>query len=217
MIAAVVDCFHNKHNKVIFRDHDLSFWLTHFFSFCSFFPLPHAEFNFDFLFIFDTTNFPACSGNAGRELKRWLKVQDSSKPCLYAPENMSFFIASKAFFNKQNINLKPGIFKWLRASKKASPLELKYSIPVYCPETEPRKIESAVIDLQIRYLHKNSVRIEDYGHFFLAGLVPIGKNTRLGSGVVIKGESRIGKNVQIYQNSFILPDPAWVYHPRFNN
>jgi bifunctional N-acetylglucosamine-1-phosphate-uridyltransferase/glucosamine-1-phosphate-acetyltransferase GlmU-like protein len=203
MITAVVDYPQPAHNKFIFRDCDLKFWLAHFYPFCSFLDLPHSTGDFDFLFIFATTIFPACSKNSGRELQRWLKNQDSKKPWLYTPENMPFFIASKAFFSKQNSNLKPGIFRWLKAKEKIKSLPLKNTIPVFNPETEPRKIESAVIDLQISHLHKNGVQIEDYGHFFMAGLVPIGKNTMIGSGVIIKGESRIGKNVQIYPNCFI--------------
>ena len=203
MIAAVVDSFLPPYEKNVFRDRDLKFWLAHFYPFCSFLSLPHTALDFDLLFIFDTTMFPACSEDAGLELRLWLKNQDSSKPWLYAPENMPFFIASKAFFSKQDINLKPGIFKWLQAKEKSKSLKLKHHIPVYRLETEPRKIESAVIDLQIRCLHKNGVRVDDFGHFFMAGLIPIGKNTLIGSGVVIKGESRIGKNVQIFPNCFI--------------
>jgi bifunctional UDP-N-acetylglucosamine pyrophosphorylase/glucosamine-1-phosphate N-acetyltransferase len=203
MIAAVADIFQPAHNKIIFRDRDSKFWLAHFYPFCSFLALPHTVLDFDLLFIFEISMFPACSENAVRELKRWLKNQDSLKPWLVAPENTPFFIASKAFFAKNNINLKPGIFKRLQAQKKAGPLVLKHPIPAYSPEMEPRKIENAVIDLQIRHLHKNSVRVDDYGHFFMTGLIPIGKNTSIGSGVVIKGESRIGKNVQIFPNCFI--------------
>jgi tetrahydrodipicolinate N-succinyltransferase len=203
MIAAVVDCSQPAHDKIIFRDCDLRYWLAHFYPFCSFFPLPPAERKYDILFIFATAGFPAGTEIAIRELRRWLKNQDSSKPWLYAPENTPFFIASKAFFSKQNIKLKPGIFNWLRASKKAGHLALTHAIPVFHPEKEPRKIESAVIDLQISHLQKSGARIDDYGHFFMTGLMPIGKNTSIGSGVVIKGESRIGKNVRIYPNCFI--------------
>jgi tetrahydrodipicolinate N-succinyltransferase len=203
MITAVVDSFLNPYEKNVFRDRDLKYWLAHFYPFCSFLALPHSALDFDFLFIFAATIFPACSENAGRELRRWLKNQDSSKPWLYAPEKMPFFIASKAFFSKQSNNLKPSVFKRLQTKEKSKSLELKHPIPVYQPKTEPRKIEDAVIDLQIRYLQKNGVRVEDYGHFFMAGLIPIGRNTQIGSGVVIKGESQIGKNVRIFPNCFI--------------
>jgi bifunctional UDP-N-acetylglucosamine pyrophosphorylase/glucosamine-1-phosphate N-acetyltransferase len=82
-------------------------------------------------------------------------------------------------------------------------LALKHPIHAYRPATEPREIEGAVIDLQISRLRKNGVRIEDYGHFYMDGLMAIGKNTQVGPGVVIKGESKIGKNVRIYPNCFI--------------
>jgi tetrahydrodipicolinate N-succinyltransferase len=203
MIAAVIDCSLPAHDKLIFRDRDLRFWLPHFYQFCSFYPLPIAGFSFDFLFIFDMSIFPAAAETAATELRRWLKTQDSSKPWLYAPQNMPFFIASKAFFSKQKSSLKPGIFSRLQAKENSGPLSLKHPIPVYHAATEQRKIESAVIDLQISRLHKNGVGVEDYGNFFMAGLTPIGKNTTIGSGVVIRGESRIGKNVQLYPNCFI--------------
>ncbi|MEI6614122.1 MAG: DapH/DapD/GlmU-related protein [Chrysiogenales bacterium] len=181
----------------------MKFWLPYFYPFCSFLTIPHTALDFDFIVIFNTAMFPACPESSGRELGRWLKNQDSAKPGLYAPENTPFFIASKAFFAEQNINLKPGIFRQLKAKKKAIPLSLKHFIPVFDPKTEPRKIESAVLDLQIDHLQKNGVRVEDYNRFFMAGLVPIGKNTFIGSGVVLKGESQIGKNVQIFPNCFI--------------
>jgi tetrahydrodipicolinate N-succinyltransferase len=203
MIAAVVDPSQPALDKFVFRDRDLRFWLAHFYPFCSFLPLPQTGLSFDFLFIFAAAKFPAGTETAVQELRRWLKDQDNSKPWLVAPEDMPFFIASKAFFSKQNTNLKPGIFSQLLAGKKAGTLALKHPIPVYRAATEQRKIESVVIDLQLSRLHKNGVRVEDYGNFFMAGLTPIGKNTTIGSGVVIRGESRIGKNVQLYPNCFI--------------
>ena len=203
MIAAVVDLSQPAHKKIIFRDRDLKFWLAHFYPFCSFTALPCSSLDFDFIFIFSTSMFPVCPENSGRELRHWLKNQDRSKPWLCAPENMPFFIASKAFFAKQNMNLDQGIFRRLQANKKTTPLALKHPIPVYRPEMEPRKIESAVIDLQVRHLQKNDVRIDNFSNFFMAGLIPIGKKTMLGSGVVLKGDSQIGKNVQIFPHCFI--------------
>jgi acetyltransferase-like isoleucine patch superfamily enzyme len=203
MIAAVVDPAQPITAKITFRDRDTKFWLAHFYPFCSFFPLPLGGMKFDFIFIFTTAKFPVASDATAGELQSWLKKQDSSKPWLVAPENMPFFIASKAFIAKNSIALKPGIFKKLTTGKKASPLALKNPLPVFLPGREPREIESAVIDLQIRYLSKKGIRIEDHGHFFMAGLMPIGKNTAIGSGVVLKGETQIGKNVQIFPNCFI--------------
>jgi len=202
MIAAAVDPS-PTHDKFIFRDRDLAFWLARFYPFCAFSPLPRGRDDFDFLFIFDPEKFPAAGEAVVRELQRWLRSQDSSKPWLVAPENTPFLIASKAFVAAQKIALRPGVFRMLQAGKKAASLPLKNPIPVFDPATEPQKVENAVVGLQIRFLRKNGVRVEDYGHFFMAGLMAIGKNSALGSGVVLRGESRIGKNVRIYPNCVI--------------
>lgn len=203
MIAAVVDSSRPALDKLIFRDRKLSYWLAHFYPICSFFPLPQAGSKFDFLFIFATGEFAVGTESAMREIQHWLKDRDSSQSWLVAPENKPFFIASKAFISKRSIKLRPGVFKQLQGEKVTAILSLKNPIPVLHPGTAPRQIESAVVDLQIRTLQKKSVRIEDFNNFFMAGLLPVGKNTSIGSGVVLKGESRIGHNVRLYPNCFI--------------
>jgi NDP-sugar pyrophosphorylase family protein len=203
MIAAVVDCPTPAAAKFCLRGRDPIFWLASFFSLCSFSPLSRIGADFDFIFIFTPSLFPVGPEAAIRELRRWLAGQDSSEPWLAAPEGTPFFIASRAFFSQRKITMKPGIFKRLQAEKKIRPLALKHPIQAHRPAAEQRKIESAVIDIQIDRLHKNGVRIEDYGHFYMDGLMPIGKNTQIGSGVVLKGETQIGKNVRIYPNCFI--------------
>ena len=203
MIAAIVDRPPSAADEYSFRGRDCGFWRAHFFPFCSFLPLPANAAGFEFIFVFDASVFPIGSEAAMRELRRWLKGRDGSEPWSVAPAGTPFFIVSRAFLRKQKIALRPGIFKRLRAGKKAGLLELDHPFAAYRPASEPRKIESAVIDLQISRLQKNGVQIEDFNRFFMDGLMPIGKNTLIGSGVVLKGESRIGKNVRIYPHCFI--------------
>ncbi len=203
MIAAVVDCSRPAVNKFYFRDRDCEFWLARFFSFCSFSPLPYYGNDFDFIFIFAADIFPLGSESARRELRRWLRVQDRSTAWLAAPESRPFFIATRTFLSQQKIALKPGIFRRLQSAKKTGSLALRHPFPVWHPAAESRQIENAVLDLQISHLHKHGVQIEDGGCFYMDGLVPVGKNSRIGSGVVIKGDSRIGKNVSIYPHCFI--------------
>ncbi|MBN2399831.1 MAG: hypothetical protein JXI33_05755 [Candidatus Aminicenantes bacterium] len=203
MIAAVVDCSQPAVNKYHFRDRDGAFWLARFFPFCSFSPLPYHGDDFDFIFIFDAAIFPLGSESARREIRRWLRGQDRSAPWVVAPENMSFFIATRAFLSQRKIALNPGVFKRLQSAKKIGSLALRQPFPAWHPAAESRQIENAVLNLQLSHLHKNGVEIEDRGCFYMGGLVPVGKNSRIGSGVVIKGDSRIGKNVLIYAHCFI--------------
>jgi len=203
MIAALVDPSRTAQNNFSFRDRDLPYWLAHFYPFCAFFEPARREADFDFIFVFSWDIFPVPAPSACRELRRWLQKQDRLEPWLAAPTNMPFFVASKAFFRKEKLNLQPGIFGRLRIGKKARLLELAQAVTVYHTATHPRRIESAVIDFQVQHLQKNGVRIEDFGHFFMAGLIPVGKNTVIGSGTVIKGDSTIGKNVRLYPNCYI--------------
>jgi bifunctional UDP-N-acetylglucosamine pyrophosphorylase/glucosamine-1-phosphate N-acetyltransferase len=66
-----------------------------------------------------------------------------------------------------------------------------------------RRIESFIINFQVMELVKNRVVVEDYNNFYIEGLVPIGEGTRISTGVVIKGTSKIGSNVALYPNAYI--------------
>lgn len=69
--------------------------------------------------------------------------------------------------------------------------------------SEFRRVENAVVDIQLASLLRGGVTVEDFNHFYMEGLIPIGEGTRIGTGVVIKGNSRIGKNVTLYPNTYI--------------
>lgn len=64
-------------------------------------------------------------------------------------------------------------------------------------------IESFILHFQAEQLLENNVIIEDYHRFYLEGMIPIGAGTRIASGVVIKGECKIGKNTILYPHVYI--------------
>jgi len=64
-------------------------------------------------------------------------------------------------------------------------------------------IEDFILRFQAGEYIKNGVIIEDYRHFYVEGMVPIGAGTRLAPGVVIKGASTIGKNTTLYPHVYI--------------
>jgi len=66
-----------------------------------------------------------------------------------------------------------------------------------------RRIERFIINFQVKELVKNRVIVEDYNNFYIEGLVPIGEGTRISTGVVIKGTSKIGSHVTLYPNAYI--------------
>ena len=203
MIAALVDPARSARGRSLFRDRDVTYWLARFYPYCHFFEAPQPPPALDFLFVFSADIFPVGSPAAQLELRRWLQKQDRTEPWLVAPENMPFFILSRAFLKEEKISLQPGIFKRLLAGKQARRLALRHSFCWHRPSSEARRVEAAVVDFQIGHLQRHGVRIEDNGSFFVSGLIPIGKGTVIGSGVVIKGESVIGRNVRLYPGCFI--------------
>jgi len=203
MIAAVADCSQPACDRFTCRGRDLRFWLSRFYPFCRFVPLPHAGSDFDLLFVFDTAVFPKINDKSGGELLHWLKRQGNSRGGLFAPAGKPFFIVGRSYFKSECLVLEAGIFRSLRAQTQTERLEFKNPIAVCDPLQEPQKIEAALVAWQIRHLQKNGVTVENFGNFYLEGLPPIGRNSMIGSGVTIKGDCRIGKNVTICANSYI--------------
>lgn len=66
-----------------------------------------------------------------------------------------------------------------------------------------RQIERFILNFQAVELTANGVFLEDYFQFYIEGLPPIGEGTRISTGVVIKGDSKIGKNVVLYPHVYI--------------
>jgi tetrahydrodipicolinate N-succinyltransferase len=203
MIAAAVDGLRPDGHEPLFRDRALRFWLAEFFSFCSFFSLPHRENDFGAVIVFDSSVFPVAAPAAFRELRKRLMASNGSEPWLVAPAGEPFFVASSAYLKKARIGLRPGIFRRLQNAKKAVTLAMDHPFAACRADAEPRRIENAVIDLQLGRLRGKNVQVEDYGRFFMAGLLPVGRHTRIGSGVVLRGDSCIGKNVVLFPNCYI--------------
>ncbi len=65
------------------------------------------------------------------------------------------------------------------------------------------QIESEIKKHQLNLLLENKVEIEDFNNFYIEGMVEIGESSKVGSGVIIKGSSKIGKNVILYPNVYI--------------
>ncbi len=203
MIAAFFDGERNADAQVTCRGQSLAFWLPKAIPFCRFISLPQDGLDFDFIFVFGPDLFPDISDACCRELQRRFRKQRNSTPRISAPPGRPFFIVNKAFLSSAGIGLEPGLFKKLRSASRVEALALENPIALIHPRREPQRIEAGVVALQIRHLQKSGVRVENLGNFFIEGLPAIGRGSRIGSGVVIKGDCRIGRNVTIEANSVI--------------
>jgi serine acetyltransferase len=203
MIAAVVDGGRGTISRFTARGRDLTFWLAKAFPFCRFIRLPQDQQEFEFIFVFGPALLPDISDTCARELRRWLQGRKNSSSSAFAPKDKPFFIVGKAFLQAEDIALEPGIFKKLHNLPRIKLLETKNPIVVIDLQREPQKAEGAVTALQVRYLQKKGIHVENLGNFYMEGLPVIGRDSLIGSGAVIKGDSRIGRNVEIFANCFI--------------
>jgi serine acetyltransferase len=200
MIAAVVDNGRGAPGRFVCRGRDLAYWLARFFPFCRFIDLPCPGRGFAHVLVFHPALLPEISVAASRELRRRLR---HSGPAFFAAPGKSFFLLSGSFLQASGFALEPGIFAQLRALASVMPLPLANPLPALDIRRNALKVEAAVVDLQIRWLQKKGVRLENLSNFYIEGLPLIGRDSVIGPGVTIKGDCRIGKRVTIQANSFI--------------
>jgi bifunctional UDP-N-acetylglucosamine pyrophosphorylase/glucosamine-1-phosphate N-acetyltransferase len=153
--------------------------------------------------VFSLDRFPCMNEAGASELRRWLLDRGRSARGAFAPSQQPFFAVSPSFLRKKGLALKPGVFRALRSSTLVEELELRNPIAAVDAQREPLRVEAAVLALQLRHLQKSGVIVEDFAHFFMEGLPPVGRGSVFGSGIVIKGDCRIGRNVALFPNCYI--------------
>jgi acyl-[acyl carrier protein]--UDP-N-acetylglucosamine O-acyltransferase len=163
--------------------------------------------DFQFLIVFDPSRFLVVEPGGVDEIIGYLSQWDPEKELLFSIDQTPFFVLSSGILKKLKLNLKEDkeLIAKLRNNENIRMIDLKKDkgIEVLDVEKHKKRIEDAVIDYQIKTLTANGVIIEDLGHFFIEGMVPIGAGSRIASGVVIKGDSKIGKDVHLYPHAYI--------------
>ncbi len=203
MITAYIDGGPGAADGFFFRGRVLGFWIEHSFPFCRFLDAPHSGRESGPVLVFSRDLFPALSEAGSRELRRWLLGGTHSLGRFFAPAGRPFFAVSMSFLKKNGITLGPGAFRALRSLPGVEELEMKNPVTALDPRHDPLAIEAAITALQAAYLQKRGVRVENTANLCFEGLPPIGRGSFIGSGVVIRGDCRIGRNVVLYPNCFI--------------
>lgn len=197
----------------LFRGRDSYFWKRKIFKDVEPYDgVPHLDHHlagqsFHFLIVFDPHRFLVADPEGVDEIIGCLSRWDPEKEIIFSIEGTPFFAVSSGLLKKKGINLKEDkkFTAGLRDSENIRMLHLTKNegLEILDLDKHPKRIENAVIDYQIKTLTANGVIIEDLGNFFIEGMVPIGTGTRISSGVVIKGDSSLGKDVQLYPHVYI--------------
>lgn len=201
--------------SIKFRGKDALFWQHELFKSVQTYS---SGMEFDVIIFFDPLWFSPVSDEGIEAMKCFVAESDLTRESIYAPVNQPFYLVTASALNQHGFTLAPGedILSFLRDVADTEEIEFEPPFPILDVQSEWKEIEDAVIRYQVREYVARGVIFEDFGHFFIEGMVPISEGTVIGSGVVIRGDCHIGRNVKIHphvvlenvrigDNSVILP------------
>lgn len=181
---------------ILFRGRELDFWIHLIFA-----PLFEAERKGQkFEILFDTSKLLKISVEGIFEI---IENSINQEDIILTLNNSPFYMIPKHIYSKYP-RKNSQIIKFDKTDmEKIEIIDLQTPYKVYSNENDPLEIEKSIIEFQIKKLQESGVIIEDFFNFFMEGLPKISGGTKISSGVVIKGDTSIGTNVNIFPNCFI--------------
>jgi bifunctional UDP-N-acetylglucosamine pyrophosphorylase/glucosamine-1-phosphate N-acetyltransferase len=163
----------------------------------------------EFLILLDPNLFLKISAEAVDEIFVHVENLNQTDPqekeeIIWTLEGNPLFIIPVEIVNHRGLDLNdPLLISQLREFKNLKILKLVNPWSTLNLEKERRKIEEFIVSFQVSEFMEKGVVFEDLNNFYIEGLLPIGENTRVSTGVVIKGDSQIGRGVSLYPNTYI--------------
>ncbi len=199
----------DKKSETLFRGRDTYYWKRLIFNRVK--PYDARGHNdkegkgFDVLIVFDPNLFLEADAEGLKAIFNELSHLDPERENILSVEGKPFFAISRGAFKKLklDLNVDEKLIAALRINRNTRNIVLDRTFRVLDLRKDRMAVENAVIAYQAAVLMDRGVIIEDLGHFFIEGMIPIGEETRVSSGVVIKGDSKVGKNVHIYPHVYI--------------
>jgi len=207
MILAALDLprvLDTKERRILFRGRDIPYWQKQIFQDIPFLSVEEVTPALSFLILFNPENYLHLSPAALREIFDHLEKQDPDIDQVWAFPGSSVLLSASLFLRELALVPSVGdIYPTFLNHPLVSPLHLKNRAESLDPTQNAIDIEAHIVDYQVLTLLSQGVIIEDFRHFYIEGFPPIGQGTSIGSGTVIKGDSRIGEQVTIYPHCFI--------------
>jgi acyl-[acyl carrier protein]--UDP-N-acetylglucosamine O-acyltransferase len=157
----------------------------------------------DSLVIFNPGTFPLIGPEGVDEVISLAKnAGDAGAPVTL--EGRPFFVLQVDTLEKAGLDIaRADLFDRLNELRDVNVISLENRCETLDISADAAAIDRFILHLQVTELLKNDVVIEDFNHFYLEGAIPVGAGTRISTGVVIKGASEIGKNVNLYPHAYI--------------
>jgi NDP-sugar pyrophosphorylase family protein len=211
MLIASFELIEVATSSILFRGRDSFFWKRKIFKDIPFYDPDsrdkdkERENDFDYLIVFEPFQFLVMEPAGIDEIIEDLSHRDPGKDNIISIEGKPFFAISRGSFQKLRLNLREDreITSKLRNNGNVRVIAIKHPFYTLDMKYESEAIEKSITAYQTNVLAANGVTVEDLGNFYIEGMIPIGEGSRLSSGVVIKGDTRIGKNVHIYPHAYI--------------
>ena len=188
IFGVFADRDHSRSAPSLFRGFPLEFWIARSFPGIEFFPdgvVPEGTGN---VLICPPDKLPVARMNP-EEVVAWIQSRAEKGEAFSFSEGL-FRVRPAALWKKGETPL-------------PDPVAPDFSLELLDPVSDPLQVESRVLALQVQWLKRRGVQVEDPLHFFMEGLQNIGAESVLSSGVVIRGKSRVGKGVRIMPYCFI--------------
>ena len=210
MIAAVVDPACGAAKPLLFRGKDIPFWTGQMLAPLPFSALADPPQDAAFLLVFDGSQLWDCPASAWQAILGGLTNEDGESPRLLTVRGRPFVAMSCGYRRERKPLLEPGLFARLVADDECRLCASDEWTEVASDECrlldagrDPLAVETAILRFQVRQLIAAGVQVDDFQHFFLAGGVRVGSGSRLATGVVITGDSEIGRRVTIFPHCVI--------------
>lgn len=201
MIFAAIDPDTAGSASLLFRGQPPEFWLSRIFRKIRFHPLEKTNMGCGWMVVFDLGKF---AGIRPQDVNRFIEFLESqpNRDTIFTLKGYPFFAVSPSLFEKFGLAPGKGVCRQL-AEMKPVTTDILGDVPVWNLPVHCLEIETHIVNYQLSMLQANGVRVDDFRNFFIEGQVKIGRECRIGPGVVVRGDSEIGDNVRLFAHAFI--------------
>jgi bifunctional UDP-N-acetylglucosamine pyrophosphorylase/glucosamine-1-phosphate N-acetyltransferase len=182
-----------------FRGRRIPFWTAHRYKELSFYQLTELPAEDPFVLLFCEDKLVDAGPQFFNHVHSALIGLSATNDCIYSVSGHPFYVVPTALLDVDVVDdLRKG-----KAKASIQLLDIEAPFHVWCAPQHCQQIERVVKGWQIEYLLKSGVTIEDFDNFYMEGILPLGRGSRISSGCVLKGNTVIGGEVTLYPGVYI--------------